>query len=283
MADNVTLSVGTEDGAVFATDDIGGVQYPITKITYGALDSQTIASSGAGAVNAGVARTTLASDDPAVALLGTIDTDTGTIAGDTTSIDAKLVSGTVIGEVEIGAATFAAGDLAKKVSEVAGATDVGIGALAIRNDSLADLAGTDGDYAPLQVSSTGALYVTGGGGGTEYTEDVATANPIVGSAVLIERDDVITTAVTEGDWMGLKGSAEGSLWVQDFNSDASLALLGTMDTDTGVIAGAVSAGQMQVDIVADGAGLLTTTAHDAAFGTAGSADAQVRTIQVLLA
>ena len=64
------------------------------------LDGGTAVLGGAGAVAAGVLRTTLASDDPAVALLGTIDTDIGslvalntailintnTIAGDTTEI-----------------------------------------------------------------------------------------------------------------------------------------------------------------------------------------------------
>lgn len=36
--------------------------------------------------------------------------------------------------------------------------DTGTMALAVRNDILASLAGTDGDYAPLQVDSEGALY-----------------------------------------------------------------------------------------------------------------------------
>ena len=35
--------------------------------------------------------------------------------------------------------------------------------LGVRNDSLAALAGADGDYAPLQVNATGALYVDGSG------------------------------------------------------------------------------------------------------------------------
>ena len=38
--------------------------------------------------------------------------------------------------------------------------DHGIMALVVRNDTLAALAGTDGDYAPLQVNATGALYVS---------------------------------------------------------------------------------------------------------------------------
>ncbi|KKL06545.1 hypothetical protein LCGC14_2594960, partial [marine sediment metagenome] len=91
---------------------------------------------------------------------------------------------------------------------------------------------TDGDVGPLEVDSAGRLKVSievdnvGIGGGTQYTEDVATANPQVGTATMMERDDVLS-AVTPvaGDWIGLRGSAEGALWVQDFNSDALLAKL----------------------------------------------------------
>jgi hypothetical protein len=34
---------------------------------------------------------------------------------------------------------------------------------------LSTLTPVDGDYTTLRVNSTGALHVTGGGGGTEYT------------------------------------------------------------------------------------------------------------------
>ena len=134
---------------------------------------------------------------------------------------------------------------------------------AIRDDTLGALAAAEGDAVPLRVNSTGALHVTGGGGGTEYTEDAITANPQVGTATMIEMDTVLSAVVpVDGDWIGLRGSGEGALWTQDFNSDAILAdttaiLLDTasMDTNLGTVAGAVAAGQMQVDIVADGAGL----------------------------
>lgn len=41
MADTITLNAGS-GGAVLATDDIAGVHYQIVKLTYGALDSQTL-------------------------------------------------------------------------------------------------------------------------------------------------------------------------------------------------------------------------------------------------
>ena len=78
----------------------------------------------------------------------------------------------------------------------------------VRDDSLSSLAAEDGDITVLRVSSTGALHVTGGGGGTEYTEDVATANPIVGAATMMERDDIIAELTpVEGDWASLRCSA----------------------------------------------------------------------------
>lgn len=102
---------------------------------------------------------------------------------------------------------------------------------AIRDDSLSTLTAVEGDAVPLRVSSTGALHVTGGGGGTEYTEDVATPNPIVGTATMMERDDALSTVTPiEGDWIGLRGTAEGALWTQDFNSDAALTAIQAVQT-----------------------------------------------------
>lgn len=73
--------------------------------------------------------------------------------------------------------------------------------------------------------------ITSFGGGTEYTEDVATANPIVGKAILMERDDALSTVTPiEGDWIGLRGTAEGALWTQDFNSDAILTAAQAIQT-----------------------------------------------------
>ena len=94
MADNVTLNAGS-GGAVLATDDITAVHYQIIKTAFGALDTAVLAIAGAGAVTTGTQRVTLASDDPAVALLGTIDTDTGAIAASLAILDrsADLDSG----------------------------------------------------------------------------------------------------------------------------------------------------------------------------------------------
>lgn len=63
--------------------------------------------------------------------------------------------------------------------------DVGVMALAVRSDAGGAIAGTDGDYTPLQVNSAGELRITGGGGGTQYTEGDTDAT-ITGTAMLME-------------------------------------------------------------------------------------------------
>lgn len=309
MADNVNITEGS--GKIVAADDVGSVFFQKIKLDLGTDGASAPALAGAGAVATGVQRITLASDDPAVALLGTIDTDTGAMVTDLAAIEVLLgtmdtdtgaivtdlaaievllgtidadtgaiktavetldnaISGTemqvdivaalpagtnLIGKVgidqttpgttnrvDIGALIPGTGatNLGKARNSVLGATDTGVMALAVRDDTLTTLTPADGDYVPLRVSSTGQLHVTGGGGGTEYTEDVATANPIVGTATMMERDDIIASlGPVEGDWAALRCSAEGALWTQDFNSDATLMLLGTIDADTGAIKTAI--------------------------------------------
>lgn len=70
MADNVAITAGA--GTSVAADDIGSVFYQRTKLSLGADGSADDALGGAGAVAAGVQRMTLASDDPAVATLGSV-------------------------------------------------------------------------------------------------------------------------------------------------------------------------------------------------------------------
>jgi hypothetical protein len=56
----------------------------------------------------------------------------------------------------------AATDLGKAEDASHSSGDVGVEVLAVRNDTLATLAGTDGDYAPLQVNASGALFIQEG-------------------------------------------------------------------------------------------------------------------------
>jgi len=103
MADNVISDPGS-GGATFATDDIGGIHYTINKITFGALDSSTLASSGAGNVDAGTQRVVLATDQAVVS----IDDNAGSITVDnsgTFAVQSTLQAGTAeIGKLATGVA-----------------------------------------------------------------------------------------------------------------------------------------------------------------------------------
>jgi hypothetical protein len=112
------------------------------------------------------------------------------------------------------------------------AGDAGTMPLAVRNDDVGTLVDTDGDYAPLQVDSTGKLWVTSSGSGgsaTEYNEDAVTPGTIVGTTSMMERDDVLTTGVAEADWAAFKCNVNGALWV---GVDGTVAL---SDTDNAVL------------------------------------------------
>jgi len=110
----------------------------------------------------------------------------------------------------------------------------GVMALSVRNDSLAALAGTDGDYSPLQVDASGSLYVTGGGGGTEYTQDAAHADPATGATFLMARDDALSTQeTTDGDWTLPRANARGAQWVELDATNAIDVSAATVTVDLG--------------------------------------------------
>ena len=234
-------------GTLVSTDgDYAAVQQNATGALYVDGSNSTQPVSGTVTANAG---TDLNTSLLALEGGGNLATIAGAVAGTEMQVDviASLPAGTNnIGDVDVLSVVpgTAATNLGKAIDSAAGATDTGVALLAIRDDALTTLTPIDGDYVPIRVNSTGELHVTGGGGGTEYNEDDATPATIVGAATLMERDDVLA-AVTpiEGDWIAFRGTAEGALWTQDFNSDAILA-------DTSTIAGAVSGTEMQVDVVA---------------------------------
>lgn len=147
MADNVAVTAGS--GTNIAADDISSVFYQRVKLSLGADGSAVDAVAGAGAVSTGVQRVTLASDDPAVASLAVLD---------------NVV-------------------LAEDAAHSSGAA--GIMPLAVRNDTLAALAGSDGDYAPIQVNASGAVFVEAALGATDNAvlDAINTATTAVAKAV----------------------------------------------------------------------------------------------------
>ncbi len=95
--------------------------------------------------------------------------------------------------------------------------------------------------------------------------------------VTLASDDpaVSYLATIAGDTTSLDG--------KDFATQTTLAAIladtAAIQTAVETIDNAISGSEMQVDIVADGADLLTNTTFNAAFGTAGTADTQVLSVQ----
>jgi len=118
-------------------------------------------------LSGGGSNDSVVTDDAAVTLGSQKGTMIAGFAG-TQSVDANdaaLLSCTTSGELKVACGT-AATSLGKAIQSAQGTTDTGVAALVVRNDTLADLSGADGDYTPLQVNVSGALYTTGKAGTT---------------------------------------------------------------------------------------------------------------------
>jgi hypothetical protein len=144
--------------------------------------------------------------------------------------------------------------------------DVGVMALAVRQDSQTNFA-ADGDYVPLSIDGNGALRVSGGGGGTQYTEDVGAATDPVGNMLIAVRRDTLSTSEVSGDGdnIAVKATSRGQL-----HTASDLATIKNVAVSVG--AGSVDTGTQRMAIASDSAGVITT-------GTAGSASTQVVTMQ----
>jgi len=104
--------------------------------------------------------------------------------------------GVDIGDVDVTSVTtgHAAANLGKREDDVHANQDVGVMALAVRNDDVAAIGAADGDYAPLQVNAAGSLYTTDATGeagsilvtGTTAVTTTVTANTIFTAIQFIE-------------------------------------------------------------------------------------------------
>ncbi len=158
---------------------------------------------------------------------GTVTADLG--ATDNAVLDA--IAASVAGTLTVGShAVTNAGTFSVQASSVVagtGATNLGkaedaahssgdtlVAVAAVRNDAGTALAGATGDYIPFTTDSTGALRVTGGGGGTQYAEDAAHTTGDSGTLSLAVRNDAGTAlAGTTGDYIPLTTDSSGALRV----------------------------------------------------------------------
>jgi len=129
-------------------------------------------------------------------------------AGGSLTIDGSVTllasDGTDIGDVDVASVVPGTGatNLGKAEDAAHSTGDTGVMPLAVRNDTLAALAGTDGDYAPFQVNASGALYVQEGSALDVSAATVniqeATALDVSGATVTVTDDGSFVLAANDG-------------------------------------------------------------------------------------
>ena len=163
--------------------------------------------------------------------------------------------------------------------------DTGNFILGVRNDTLAALGGTDGDYVPFQMNASGALYVeisSGGGEDAVYVDDADWSDGSSKHMLVGGLYQSSPQSITDGDVGPLQVNANGNLIVDLSATDnavldsiaASLAVLDDWDdsnyanvninvagTDMAANAGTMSAQTPRVTIATD----------DTHFGAVGAA------------
>jgi len=261
MADNVTLNSGS-GGVTLKTDELGDTTHvQFVKLMNGTADATDVipgdATNGllvnlggnndvtvsgvSTAANQATANTALAAIQTAVEGTLTVGSHAVTNAGTfVVQVDGNALTAlqTIDNSVFADDAAFT---LASSSVNMAGA---------IRDDALSTLTAIEGDAVPLRVSSTGALHVTGGGGGTEYNEDEATPATITGTATMMERDDALGGLTPiEGDWAAMRCDANGALWT---------VVNGTVTVDGSAVTQPVSAASLPLPSGASTAANQTT-------------------------
>ncbi len=143
--------------------------------------------------------------------------DTTTPSGGDTIVSYLSTAAALLTSVAIGGnehlRTVNPSEFAEDTAHASG--DYGTQVLAVRNDAGTSLVSADGDYAPLQVDSTGALRVAASLTANfdfVYDEDTAHASGSLGAFVLGVRNDANATLTSaDGDYSALSVDSAGRL------------------------------------------------------------------------
>jgi len=239
-------------GALFVTIDDGGGAITVdgtVAVTHDALTELGTAINASDQVDVNIAS---GGFDGAVTNAGLTEL---AAAINSSKVDVNISSGGFNGAVTNTGLTALDGAIhAEDAAHSSGNT--GIMPLAVRNDTLAALGGADGDYSPLQVNSSGALYVSIDDGGNTITVDgTVTANlSATDNAVLDTIDSVLDTIKVDTEAIETAVEAiqvdaaaiEVLLAAANVDHAANEALLITIDSDTNAIKTAVE-GTITVD------------------------------------
>jgi len=149
LATSTGVDIGTV-GLLAGTQSIGTVILGAGSANIGALTAGTAEIGKLAAGTANIGNVSLLTGTQAI---GSVTVSSGTIT-------LAANSGVDIGDVDVTSIIPGVGatNLGKAIQSAQGVTDTGVPALVVRNDVLADLSGADGDYAPVQVNATGAVY-----------------------------------------------------------------------------------------------------------------------------
>ena len=320
MADNVTADPGS-GGATFGSDDIGGVQYPRTKLIHGAdgTNDGDVSTANPLPVELTDVNGSAASDITAIKTA---------VEGTLTVLQAGSVSSNNSTSTPLsGGATFTgtADDLTNYGAIVLFIdSDVDSAANGISIEYSTD--GTNWDKKETHTFSAASapfthtmipearyfriVYTNGAGAQTHFRLQVLFHTTALGPKseridTTIDDSDIavlnrsVLTAHNGSSYVNIDATTSGNLKasIQEISDGLDVGAgnagaetqrvsistddvnLSAIKTAVETIDNAISGSEMQVDIVADSADLLTNTTHNAAFGTAGSADAQVRTVQ----
>src|SRR3990167_4753969 len=234
-------------------------------------NNQTV-TGGACSVAAGTPRMTLASDDPAVASLSVLDD-----WDETNRAAVNLIAGqvAVAGGTGVDAANVPRVSLATNIGLPTGTNSIGqVTANAGTNLNTSALLTTTAHDAALGVAGTADAQVRSVQGIAGMTAVVvdgsAVTQPVSGTVTAnagtnLNTSALLTTAAHDAA-LGVAGTADAQVRsVQGIAGGTALPVSGTLTCDAGTNLNTSA--------------LLTTAAHDAALGTAGAADAQVRTVQ----
>lgn len=237
----VTLQASTNTQEVVgdAAHDAAAAGNPVLIGGYASAAAPTDVSADADAVRLWLLRSGAAAVQPTFAgvlgVAGNGASGTGvqrvTIANDSTGILAAVTNVATIG-TSVTPGTSAA-HLGKAVDAVAGASDTGTLALAVRDDTLATLTPADGDYTQLRVTSTGALWVQNAGSSSILVDDAAFTPATSSVAVMgAQADEASTDSVDEGDAGALRMTLDRKLYtVPSPHTAGGLAVYKTLDLD----------------------------------------------------
>ncbi len=222
--------------------------------------------------------------DSEAVVLGAGTAEIGKLAAGTAAIG-KLAAntGVDIGDVDILTVIPGTGasNLGKAEDAVHGSGDVGVMALVVRNDTLATLAGADGDYAPLQVNASGALFIQEGAAldvsAATVTVDLGANNDVTVTGAALTALQLIDNPVAVlGTATYTETTTSGSI-VGAVRNDTLAALAGTDNeiaplqvNASGALYTVLAAGTAAIGKLAANSGVdigdVTLTAGTAAFG-----------------